>query len=66
MNIPGRPFLGSGSGDWVEVRLGLVCPMSSIDYSGTRVFNDFFQYSTTRVYGSSNRVAKFMQYLTDI
>ncbi len=44
----------------------LVCPMPSIDYSGTRVFDGFFQFSTTRVFSSSNRVVKFKQYLTDI
>jgi hypothetical protein len=34
----------------------IVCPMPSIGYPGTRVFDDFFQYSTTRVFGSSTRV----------
>ena len=35
--------------------MGLVCPMPSIGYPGTRVFDDFFQYLTTRVFGSSTR-----------
>jgi hypothetical protein len=33
----------------------LVCPMPSIDYPGTRELEGFFQYSNTRVVGSSTR-----------
>jgi hypothetical protein len=33
----------------------IVCPMTSIDYPGTRVYDIFFNYSNTRVIGSSTR-----------
>jgi hypothetical protein len=38
----------------------LVCPVPSIDYPGTRVFDGFCQYSSTPVIGLSRRVFKFM------
>ncbi len=38
------------------VLLLLVCPMTIIDYPGSRVFDDFLTYSNTRAIGSSTRL----------
>jgi hypothetical protein len=41
---------------FILIALQIVCPMTIIDYPGSRVFDDFLKYSNTRVIGSSTRV----------
>ena len=43
--------------------LDIVFPTSSIEYPGTRVISHFFNYSTTRVIGSSIEYVYFWQKL---